>query len=199
MRLSGDAGHSILWPAPGLAPRCSDTISPAPGGGPYRAVPGRSRTVARETSVEVSSGGLAGSSFVGSLVNLFPGWRDEEGQDKGPPASGLWDTWARALVGGSRGCPLWVVWPLPGQEQVLSRDASWEKEHGPQRRRRPGIREDYRTSVPTSRTLLRLREPSRKWPMPPRPYCGTPLSFNYRRTPEEVGCPHHPPFHRCGE
>ncbi|XP_025778861.1 general transcription factor II-I repeat domain-containing protein 1 [Puma concolor] len=41
--------------------------------------------------------------------------------------------------------------PGAGQEQVLSRDASWEKEHGPQRRRRPGIREDYRMSVPTSR------------------------------------------------
>lgn len=57
--------------------------------GPYRVVPGRSRTVARESSVEVSSGGLAGSSFVGSLVNLFPGWKGWEGQGKGLPASCL--------------------------------------------------------------------------------------------------------------
>lgn len=64
--------------------------------GPYRAVPAKSRTAARETSAEVSSGGLAGSNFVGSLVNLFPGWRVKEGQggqSKGSLASSLlWAT-----------------------------------------------------------------------------------------------------------
>lgn len=49
------------------------------GGRPYRVVPARSRTAARATSVEASSGGLAGSSFVGSLVNLFPGGESQGG------------------------------------------------------------------------------------------------------------------------
>lgn len=70
------------------------------GGGPYRAVPGRSRTAAREISAEVSSGGLAGSSFVGSLVNLFPGWRGRRRSGPRPSSlrlpvghlgSGLWE------------------------------------------------------------------------------------------------------------
>lgn len=79
---------------------------------PHRAVPARSRTAARENSAEVSSGGLAGSSFVGSLVNLFPGWRVKKGRGRGvrakalqpPPAWGL----CEAL-----GAPLGMVWRLP--------------------------------------------------------------------------------------
>lgn len=49
------------------------------GAGPYQVVVARLRMAALDPSVEVSSGGLAGSSFVASLVNLFPrgsrGWR----------------------------------------------------------------------------------------------------------------------------
>lgn len=45
--------------------------------GPYQAVPARSSIESLQTSVEVSSGGLAGSSFTGSLVNLFPAGRVE--------------------------------------------------------------------------------------------------------------------------
>lgn len=74
--------------------------------------------MARDSSVEVSSGGLAGSSFVGSLVNLFPGWRDEGGQDKVPqsPECGSCGQGPRreALRGLLAG-----VWPLLAQEQVL--------------------------------------------------------------------------------
>lgn len=105
---------------------------------PYRAVPARSRTVARETSAEVSSGGLAGSSFVGSLVNLFPGWRVGEGrggQGEGSPASSCL---RRGLCEKLLEAPLGVVWsrtlhlagPMSGWARVGPRERGlpWEKE-----------------------------------------------------------------------
>lgn len=57
----------------------------------------------------MSSGGLAGSSFVGSLVNLFPGGRAGEGQGgqgEGSPASSACGASSRGLWGKLLGAPL---------------------------------------------------------------------------------------------
>lgn len=131
-----------------LLPLQSDHLRREQGGpglgagvGPHRAVPARSRMAARETSAEASSGGLAGSSFVGSLVNLFPGWRAGPGGGQGEGSAG--SPCPRAP---GQGPPrqLWrdpsgVGWPLPlllvgsksGQQPGMGpreRCLPWERE-----------------------------------------------------------------------
>lgn len=71
---------------------------------------------AREISAEVSSGGLAGSSFVGSLVNLFPGWRVRKGREvraKALQASPACGASGQGLCVMPLGAPHGAVWPLP--------------------------------------------------------------------------------------
>lgn len=107
------------------------------GGWPYRVVPARSRTAARATSVEASSGGLAGSSFVGSLVNLFPGRESQGGAGwSGKRLASLLGLGGR-LGAVTRGHPSCMAWPPPLPVVSVSsragkgsreRDPSWDEE-----------------------------------------------------------------------
>lgn len=153
-----------------LACPCS---SPRSWGGdgewPYRAVPARSRTAARATSVEASSGGLAGSSFVGSLVNLFPGGESQGGVGQ----SGRRLTSLLGLGGASH------VWP--GLRPSLWSPYLAELGRGPGRETPPGTRskdgKDLRglgrkkkleMTALTAHVLLGLREPLGKGPSLPK-------------------------------
>lgn len=95
----------------------------------------------REISAEVSSGGLAGSSFVGSLVNLFPGWRVREGWGRSGqrlPSLLLAGHLGSGLCVKLLGEPLGMVWPLslflvgsmsnPARVGSGERCIPWEKE-----------------------------------------------------------------------
>lgn len=172
---------------------------------PYRAVPARSRMAGREISAEVSSGGLAGSSFVGSLVNLFPGWRVREGWGRSGqrlPSLLLADHLGRGLYVKLLGELLGMVWPLSlflvgsmsKQARVGfgERCIPWEKEKEPQCQ---GEQESVRTeeeegaarndSLDLTHAAGAEGALGKRPESPPRPNRGTTLLFNYLKNPEE--------------
>lgn len=139
------------------------------GGRPYRVVPARSRTAARATSVEASSGGLAGSSFVGSLVNLFPGGESQGGAGwSGRRLASLLGlggaAWGQLLGGTPHVWPglrpsLWSPYPAklgrgPGRETPPGTRSKDGKDL-----RGLGRKEKLEMTTLTAHVLLGLREP----------------------------------------
>ena len=169
------AGHAVsVWDGPmrgvQVEPACpcsSPQSWGGDGGWPYRAVPARSMTAARATSVEASSGGLAGSSFVGSLVNLFPGGERQGGTGRSgrrlPRLLGLGGAWGQLMGGAPHMWPgfhpsLWSPYPAE-----LGRGPGGEAPPGTRSKdgedlRGRGRKEKSETATPTAHVLLGLRE-----------------------------------------